>query len=353
MREVPPSGFAFVMATGIISIAAFQLGWVWLSRVLLVLAAAGFGVLAIAFVARCGWNREEVLADARSADRVFDFFAIVAGAAVLAERLDVAGHLFAAVGLAAFAALSYALLTCAVPLVVVFGERRQATRRAASGSWLLWVVGTQSVAASAALFVPAWRAGGEFLATVAVALWAIGVLLYVFVVALIFMRWRSAPLAAAAIGPTSWILMGGCAISVLAGARILALPPGLAARAAAGGVIDGVSVGLWALATSWVPLLVAIGIWRHLARRVPLSYESGLWSIVFPIGMYSAASARFGAVADLGFLRPLANVVLWAAVGAWLLVVGAAARAAVREWSSEARTLLRPALDGTGIEPPV
>jgi hypothetical protein len=65
-RELPPRAFAFVMATGIISVGAFRLGPSWLSRVLLVFACGGLGFLAIALVVRCWRYPAFVVADWRS-----------------------------------------------------------------------------------------------------------------------------------------------------------------------------------------------------------------------------------------------------------------------------------------------
>lgn len=54
--------------------------------------------------------------------------------------------------------------------------------------------------------------------------------------------------------------------------------------------------------------------------------EPDLWSVVFPLGMYSAATFAFGAVAGLGFMEPLSRVMLWVAVAAWVAVTAAFGR---------------------------
>lgn len=38
--------------------------------------------------------------------------------------------------------------------------------------------------------------------------------------------------------------------------------------------------------------MVAIGVWRHVLRRVPLACDPSYWSMVFPLGMYAAATGR-------------------------------------------------------------
>jgi tellurite resistance protein TehA-like permease len=94
--------------------------------------------------------------------------------------------------------------------------------------------------------------------------------------------------------------MGATAITVLAGARMLKLPPGLP-------VVP-------------IPLLVALGLWRHIGRHWPLTYEPTLWSVVFPLGMYSVATSSFGKVAHLSFMAPISRFMLWIAVAAWAAV---------------------------------
>ena len=78
IRDLHPSYFAFVMATGIISTGTFTLGPLWLSRAMLVLASAGFVVLSAALVLRLVWYRSSVVADIAAPNQVFGFFTVVA-----------------------------------------------------------------------------------------------------------------------------------------------------------------------------------------------------------------------------------------------------------------------------------
>ena len=78
--------------------------------------------------------------------------------------------------------------------------------------------------------------------------------------------------------------------------------------------------GVLAFGTWWIPLLIVLGLWRHVRHHWPLSYEPPLWSVVFPLGMYSVATLAYGQAAHLPFMPPLAHVMLWVAVAAWVLV---------------------------------
>jgi tellurite resistance protein TehA-like permease len=174
------------------------------------------------------------------------------------------------------------------------------------------------VAVKAAIAGPS---AARALTDVAVPIWGLGVALYLLVTALIVLRWLSQPVAPAELRPTTWILMGATAISVLAGSTILHASHALPAVHAAAALIEGTDLVLWGVGTWFIPLLVALGVWRHLLRRVPLSYEVGLWSIVFPIGMYAAASASSAGVSGLPFLISVARVSLWVGVTASVIVV--------------------------------
>jgi tellurite resistance protein TehA-like permease len=311
------------MATGIISTGTYLLGPAWLSVALLVAASAGLAILSAALVARLIRYRPAVAADVRAPDRVFGFFTITAGLDVLGARLALAGHPVATAVLAAVAAAIWLVLAYGVPASLMLARASDSILGGVNGSWLLWIVATQSLSIAAATLVPTWPSQAGLLAPVAAALWCVGLLLYLTVVALIMLRWLTIPIAPETLGPPYWILMGATAISVLAGARVITLPASIPVIAATAGFTEGFSFALWAFGTWWIPLLVILGLWRHVRRQWPLTYEPTLWSIVFPLGMYSVASLTFGKAAHLAFMHPIAHVMLWVAVAAWALVAAA------------------------------
>ena len=319
VRDLHPAYFAFVMATGIISTGLFELGPSWLSVVLLAAASAGLVVLAVALAARLVYFRPRVIADASAPERAFGFFTITAGLGVLGVRFALAGHPLPAAILASLAAAVWLLLTYGVPASVLLNRTRDSVLGGVNGSWLLWIVATQSLSVSAAILVPAWPSQAALLAPVATGLWSVGLLLYLMVVALILMHWLTEPMTPATLGPPYWILMGATAISVLAGARDLSLPADIPIVRATAGFVEGFAFALWAFGTWWIPLLIILGLWRHVRRHWPLVYEPTVWSVVFPLGMYSVATLTFGKTAHLAFMEPLARFMLWVAVAAWVL----------------------------------
>jgi tellurite resistance protein TehA-like permease len=318
IRHLPPGAFAFVMATGIVSTAFLIVGWVAVSVVLLWIALAGLVAIAAALVWRLMRHPDAVLADVREPGRAFGYFTIVAAINVIGVRLFPIAPV-ATIVLGALSVPLWILLTYGVPAALILGERSDPVAARVDGSWFLWVVGTQSLATAAAaigqeLHTPAFAA-------IAVALWGIGIVLYLMLATLVTLRLLTTRNDAASLGPGYWIYMGATAITVLAGSRILVLPPDLPILVATAQVVSGLTFVLWAFGVWWVPLLVIFGVWRHGIRRVPLRYENGLWSIVFPLGMYSVASMHFGAVAGLPLVATLGRYGTWASGVAWLAVV--------------------------------
>ena len=62
---------------------------------------------------------------------------------------------------------------------------------------------------------------------------------------------------------------------------------------------------------------MAIDVWRHVVRRVPLVYQPAYWSLVFPLGMYGAATYRMIDAVGLEGLDWLPKVMLVVALVAW------------------------------------
>ena len=142
---------------------------------------------------------------------------------------------------------------------------------------------------------------------------------YLLVAGLVTAARLAFPVRPAALTPGYWVFMGASAISVLAGAQILRLPPS-PLTTATHAVVAGSSVVLWAFGTWLVPLLLILGVWRHVRHQVPLAYEPGMWSMVFPIGMYGVASRELGAALRVPWLVTLGRDEAWLALAAWAAV---------------------------------
>ena len=147
------------------------------------------------------------------------------------------------------AAAVWLILTYGVPASLLLARSHDSVVGDVNGTWLLWVVATQSLSVVTSTPVPAWPYQSGLLAPVAVGLWSIGLVLYLLLVSLILLHWLTVPMTPQTLGPLYWILMGATAIIVPAGAGILGLPAALAAIKVAAGFVEGFSLALWAFGT--------------------------------------------------------------------------------------------------------
>src|SRR5215469_17164584 len=153
IRDLNPGGFALVMATGIISTGTFLLGPSWLSQALLVIASVGFVVLVVALVIWLVRCRSRAVAEFQAPERVFGFFAISASCDLLGARFAAAGHPMVTTVLACVAAVVWLMLTYGVPASLLLARPRDSVL-GIDGTWLLWVVATQSLSIDAATLFP-------------------------------------------------------------------------------------------------------------------------------------------------------------------------------------------------------
>ena len=317
VAELPPGSFAFVMATGIVSIGMAQQGFTTVSRALLVLGLVAWVLLLAALTVRCLRYRDRVVADLHDPVVAFGFFTVVAGTDVLAVRL--ADHVWqlSAVMLAGAAVLGV-VLGYGVPWAAVLAREERPVLRHVNGTWFIWVVASQSVAAAAASVEPHVSSGRDEVALLAVAAWSVGIVLYAACAVLVALRFVLYPLSPEELNPPYWVSMGAMAITVVAGAKIVEMDS-TPIVAATSGLIGGLSVLGWAWATWLVPVLFAVGIWRHAVHRIPLRYEATWWSIVFPLGMYAVAGMYIGRADALPIVEAIGAAWLWVGVAAWLV----------------------------------
>ena len=328
LAELFPGYFALVMATGIIAVAASQQRLRWLAVALLWLDVGFYLAQWALYLLRLARWRARLVADLTSHQRGPSFLTMVAGTNVLgAGFVVIAGWRLVGVVLWMLGVVLWAVLFYTVVVAVTIREPKPDLAAGLNGGWLVLVVGTESVAVLGALL-----AGGSSrsdpLVFVALAAAMVGVLLYVVVIGLVCQRWWFHRLGSEEATPPYWINMGALAITTLAFANLdlaLKAAPGLDALGL-GAFLAGMTLLAWAGASWWIPVLLLLGAWRHVVRRVPLRYDPQYWSLVFPLGMYGAATFRMAAGLGLGFLWWLPQVFLGAALLAWALTLAGLGR---------------------------
>jgi tellurite resistance protein TehA-like permease len=317
IHQWPPATFSFVMASGITSTALVKAGHEGWSMVPLVAALVGFAVLAVIAVVRLVIDPAAVFHSLTTTQQAFGYLTLVAGAGVLALRLDTAGADLTSQFFGWFAVCAGAVLLYVVPASLILRPGERDRDAGPDGSWLLWVVALQSlslVVATVDLGIP------HAAAMLSVSLWGSGVVLYLALTALVINRLLTSRVGSSDLLPSYWILTGATAISTLAALRLQGTAHAPTFITDVYPVITGAAYVLWSFGTWWVPLLVVIGAWRYTAGHQPLRFELGLWSILFPLGMYSTASMTLGASTGTGFITDVGKIgavvtgVLWAIV---------------------------------------
>jgi tellurite resistance protein TehA-like permease len=312
-----PGSFALVMATGIVSIGALQQGYEAVADVLFAVNVAAYVVLWVLTIVRAARYPRLVLEDLGSHQRGAGFLTIVAGTNVLGSQVALltswTGLALAlwVVGVVLWVGLTYAFLTA-----VTVRETKPGLEQGIGGAWLLLVVSTESIAVLGALLAPAVEATRGLL-LVAVLAHLVGLMVYLVVIGLIFYRWTFFPLSGAQVTPPYWINMGALAITTLAGSNLVLASGRWAVLEELAPFVRGTTIMAWGFATWWIPLLVSVGIWRHGVQRVPIRYDPQYWSLVFPLGMYAAATFRLGAALDLGIPGWVPTTAFWIALAAW------------------------------------
>jgi tellurite resistance protein TehA-like permease len=311
-----PGYFALVMATGIIAVAAEQQDIGWLAKTLYALAAFAYVDLLALTAWRAVRHRRALVADLTSHAKGFAFLTTVAATNVLGGASAVVhGWWGLAWGLWWASLVLWAVLLYTTLIAVVLGSPKPGLEHGINGTWFLLTVATESIAVLGALLLP--RHAGDALAFGCLAAFLLGLVLYLIVMTMVFLRWTFQELEPTEADPPAWIAAGAVAITVLAGSNLLAAATTSPRIDRLAPMIEGVVVLAWATATFWFPLMIAIGVWRHLVRRVPLRYHPSYWALVFPLGMYGAATFRMAAAVGLDDIDWLPQVTLAFALLAW------------------------------------
>ncbi|MFI5859959.1 tellurite resistance/C4-dicarboxylate transporter family protein [Streptomyces sp. NPDC051546] len=288
--ELSPAAGAAVMAAGIISAGLHLIGRDGLSIAALAFSAALWLVLAADFTARLLGDRRRFRAEADTPAAL----TAVAATAVLGTRLSLLGWQAVALGLLVLAAVLWPGLLVAV--LRHWGYRMP-------GAAFLVCVATQGLAVLAATL--AARTGHDWLGRAALAAFCLGVLLYA--EALVRFDFRQVVSGAG----DHWVAGGALSITALAGAGLTASPLWTGWVHAGLRTVTLASLGL---SLAWYAVLLAAEALRPRPR-----YDIRRWSSVFPLGMTATACLAAAAPTGVRWLRPLGTVLLWVAVGAWVL----------------------------------
>lgn len=337
IHQLYPGYFALVMATGIISNAALHLGHRALSDFLLAVNLVAFPLLVLASAMRAARFPRAVCADLTNPRLVFSFFTIVAAADVFGLQLALRGYTEPAIALWLFALVVWTLLSYLSFSVLTF-VNTESGADLVHGGWLIAIVGTESLVLLGAALAQHFGAYAPLVFVTIHALWGIGIVFYGIFITLFSYRLFFLRVQPADITPLFWVVMGAAAIATNAGSTLILTDADMPFLLALRPFLDGTTLILWAWSTWWIPLLVIFGVWKHVIRKEPIAYHAMYWSVVFPLGMYTLATYRLSLAADFPLLQWVPRIMIWVALGAWILTMMGALAAFWRVLHSPART---------------
>ena len=320
LQALHPGNFALVMASGIISIGLHIQHQEWLSDAFCAFAIVAWLCLLALSLVRLIRFTGAVRIDLLNPRLVFSFFTLVAATDIVGLLLQERGYETLAIACWFMAFTAWCLLLYLAFSVLTFLTHENNVN-IIHGGWLILIVGTQSLVLLGVKIAPNL---GEYAVHMMVEvhmLWGLGLMFYGIFVTLFCYRIFFLRLRPQDVSPLLWVTMGAAAISANAGTSLLMEDSHLSFLEMQRPFIVGVTMMIWGWGTWWIPMLVLFSFWKHIINRLPLTYEPIWWSLVFPLGMYSVASARLGLAAEFPPLQWIAELALWVALGAWTVVL--------------------------------
>ena len=318
LESLHPGNFAFVMATGIISVALEAQGFSGLSFVFSITAIIAWVILLLLCIARAIGFYKAVFIDLTSPRMVFSYFTLVAATDIVGILLHSLGFTTLAVVCWFIAFTCWCLLLYLAFSVLTFMSHEQNVN-IMHGGWLITIVGTQSLVLLGITIAPSFGEYMHYMMMEVHLLWGLGLVLYGIFVTLFCYRIFFLSLKPQDLSPLLWVVMGAAAISANGGTSLLESQGQLPFLTNQKPFIDGITLMIWSWATWLIPLLALFGIWKHIVHKEPLAYEPIVWSMVFPLGMYTVASERIGHIAQFPPMIWISQIMILIALIAWAL----------------------------------
>jgi tellurite resistance protein TehA-like permease len=324
IQQFPPVYFALVMSTGIISLAAQAQQLDWLADGLFYVNLLAYPVLLALLVLRLALFPAKFWEALTSHDKGATFLALVPATALLGSQFVLLRHNQLAGSLLWLGALgAWLLLGYSFVLGISLKREKPTVEQGLNGGWLLLVVATESLAVLGSALLP----GSDFPFALGIlsllGLVLLGSLLYILLIGLIFYRLTFVHLGEEEVGAAYWISVGASAIVVLAGTGVATAMQRTGALAELLPFVKSYNVLFWAVSTWWLPVVFVLRLWNHWTTRPAFAYSPSYWSMVFPLGMYTAATGKLAQGLPVAALQVVPKYFIYLALAAWVLTLGA------------------------------
>jgi len=321
IKTLHPAYFAFIMSTGIVSIASGLLGFKGIAYGLFYINIVAYAIILSLQLLRVRMFWNNLYNDLSNPKLSLVFFTTVAGTNVLgAQFVTVVDHPEIAKIFWYFGIFLWTIVSLST-FNLLFIKCDQRIEMVLHGGWLTATVGTQSVAVLGALLAPKFVDAGSFVMFSSFVWWMIGSFLYMVLITLIIYRLVFFKISPDALVPPYWINMGALAITTLAGSILcINIPKIQGPYADFLGFTKGFTLFFWPFGTWWIPFLVIIGVWKYVFHKTQFKYTPLYWGMVFPLGMYTACTIRLSQAIQIPFIANISNYFIYAAYIAWSFI---------------------------------
>lgn len=340
------------MSTGIISIAFRELGVDAVAWLLAVFNVGCYFLLLVLFGARTVLFPTRVVAELQNRERHWGTLTFIVGTNPLGAQFV---FFFDAIGVATGLWLTTVVAT---PLLLyylfateVIGARKVEVSERIDGAFLLVIVCMQSLAILGGLLSDTLMSYASWIVLLSMSYFGAVYVLYFVIVTIVTYRLLDGNVRPKDWTGPYWITMGAAAITTLAGSTLGPRLESIPAWEPYAPVILGVTFLAWAIASWWIPLLLAVDAWKFVTGdvdgRPPVwvlafpwsrlgfgrrlhTYASTAWGRVFPMGMYTACTLNLAGISTFNLLGTIPTYWGWFALVVWLFTFLGMVRAVVR-----------------------